>query len=71
MNLSKDLYKDKDEAIQKLFLMKKEKTYNMKELKKLHRVFGHPTEEKLNKLMKDSGIDDPNISRILKIIHEF
>ena len=70
INLSKDLKKDKDEAIQELFLMKQNKDYNMKSLKKLHRVFGHPTEEKLMKLMEDAGIDDPHISRILKKIQE-
>ena len=70
INLSKDLKKDKDEAIQELFLMKQNKDYNVKSLKKLHRVFGHPTEEKRMKLMEDAGIDDPHISRILKKIQE-
>ena len=32
INLSKDLNQNKDEAIKKLFLMKKKKIYNMKEL---------------------------------------
>ena len=70
INLSKDLKKDKDEAVKELFLMKKNREYNMKSLKKLHRVFGHPTEDKLKKLMDDAGIEDPNISRILKRIQE-
>ena len=70
MNLGKDLKNDKEEAIQQLFLMKKEKKYGMKEVKKLHRIFGHPTEEKMKRLMNDAGLDDPNISRILKKIHE-
>ena len=40
----------------------------MKDLKKFHRVFGHPTEDKLKKLMNDAGIEagmSTNI-RILK-----
>ena len=70
INLAKDLDSNKEEAIQELFLMKQTKQYNMKDLKKLHRVFGHPTEDKLKKLMDDAGIEDPTISRILKKIHE-
>ena len=70
IDLGKNLKKDKEEAIKQLFLMKKNKQYNMKDLKKLHRVFGHPSEEKLKILMDDAGIEDPNISRILKKIHE-
>ena len=70
IDLGKNLKKDKKEAIKQLFLMKKNKQYNMKDLKKLHRVFGHPSEEKLKKLIDDAGIDDPPISRILKKIHE-
>ena len=70
INMAKDLRENKDEAIHELFLMKKSREYNIKDMKKLHRVFGHPIEEKLKKLMNDAGLEDPHISRILKRIHE-
>ena len=70
IDLGKNLKTNKEEAIHELFLLSKSKEYNMKDLKKLHRVFGHPTEDKLKKLMDDAGIEDPSISRILKKIHE-
>ena len=44
--------------------------YGMKELKKIHRIFGHPTTEKISKLIKDAGEDDPDIMKILIKIHD-
>ena len=65
VNLGKSIDEDADEALKEVLLMKKEQNYNMKDLKKIHRVFGHPGAEKLDSLMKDSGESDPTISRIL------
>ena len=33
----------------------------MKDIKKLHRTFGHPTKEKLKRLMDDAGLKDPTL----------
>ena len=46
------------------------KKYEIKDLKKIHRVFGNPTPEKVAKLMKDAGEDDPVVITILKKIQE-
>ena len=42
----------------------------MKDLKKIHRVFGHPRADKLDSPMKDSGQEDPAISRMLHQIQD-
>ena len=70
INLGKDIENDKDEVVKKLYFIKEQKDYNMKDLKKIHRAFGHPTHEKLKRLMIDAGISDPKIAKTLKMIQE-
>ena len=55
VKLGKELKDDSDEIVQSVLLMKKDKFYSMKKLKKIHRVFGHPGNEKLTSLLEDVG----------------
>ena len=68
VELGKDLHEDSEEVIQAVLLMKKEKLYSMKKLKKIHRVFGHPGNEKLTSLLEDAGQMDGTVRKILKKI---
>ena len=65
VKLGKNIKENAEEALKEVLLMKKELSYNMKNLKKIHRVFGHPGADKLDSLMKDSSENDPTISRML------
>ena len=62
MNFATGVYYDTGQSQQR-------KKYDMKSLKKLHRVFGHPSHEKLEILLKDAGEKDPIMLKMLKRIH--
>ena len=72
MSVAKNIKDDKEEMIKELFLIKgksgQEKRYQLKELKRIHRVYGHPSMDKLKTLMKDSRIEDPELVKKLKKI---
>ena len=58
----------KEELIKEILLIKETKVYNMKDMRKIHRVFGHPLADKLELLMKDSGIiDNTTLSMMRKV----
>ena len=67
VRLVKNIKDDKEEIVKELFLIKRklgqEKRYQLKELKKIHRVYGHPSMDKLKILMKDSELEDPTWCR--------
>ena len=68
--LSKRAEEDKDELMKRVFKVKKVKKFQFKELKKIHRIFGHPRPEKLEKIFKDSGIEDKSIMKKIGRIFE-
>ena len=68
--MGKNIKDNEEEIVKRIHLVRIKKKYSMRDLKKIHRVFGHPTTEKVSKLMKDAGEDDPVIIKILKKIHE-
>ena len=59
-----------EEVVQAVMMMKKDKEYSMKELKKIHQVFGHPGADKLTSLLEDAGHKDPVMTKILKKIND-
>ena len=69
INVAKTVDEYKDEFIKEVFMIQQRKKYDMKSLKKLHRVFGHPSHEKLEILLKDAGEKDPIMLKIPKRIH--
>ena len=68
--MAKNIKDNTDELVKMIHLVRKKRKYGMKELKKIHRVFGHPTTEKIAKLMKDAGEEDPVVVKILRRIHD-
>ena len=68
--MGKNVLDNEEELVKSIHLVRMKKKYSMKDLKKIHRVFGHPTTEKIAKLMKDSGEDDSVIIKILKKVHD-
>ena len=68
--LSKRAEEDKEELMRKVFKVKKAKKYQFKELKKIHRIFGHPRPEKLEKIFKDSGVEDKSIMKKIGRVFE-
>ena len=68
--MAKNIKDNVDELVKHIHIVRMKKKYGMKELKKIHRVFGHPTTEKVAKLLKDAGEDDPVIMKILRRIHD-
>ena len=46
------------------------KTELTKQVQKLHRQFGHPSEEKFRKLLRDAGCDNPNLAEIMNGIYK-
>ena len=68
--LTKNLTENKEEVITTLLAIKKQKQFKMRDLKKLHCAFGHPTTEKLSSLMKDAGVQQKKISKTLDVIQQ-
>ena len=63
--LSKDPEEDKEELFKKICLIQKNPTHQIRELKRLHRVFGHPRPERIRSLLEDAGMLDPGILKKL------
>ena len=61
--LSKRPEEDKEDLLKRVFKVRTTQKYQFKELKKIHRVFGHPRPEKLEKIFKEAGLDDKNIMK--------
>ena len=70
VNVGKTVENNREEIIQEIFMIKKKKEYSMQKLKKLHRVFGHPCQDKMDLLMKDAGEGDSKIMRMMRRIQE-
>ena len=70
ISLGKDVESNSDEVIQAVMMMKKDKMYSMKKLKKIHRIFGHPGKDKLSSLLEDAGHLDAPVSKMLKTIQK-
>ena len=70
IGLGKEVEKHSDEVIQAVMMMKKEKFYSMKKMKKIHRIFGHPGKDKLSSLLADAGHLDGAVSKLLKKIQD-
>ena len=70
VNVGKIIVNNKEEMIKEILIIKKSREYSMMKLKKLHRVFGHPCQEKMELLMKDAGEMDSKIMRMLRRIQE-
>ena len=45
LNVAKSIDNDGDEMMREIFMITKKKDYKMKELKKIHRIFGHPCQD--------------------------
>ena len=69
LNMARTLPENSEEFLKEIFLIKKKKSYRMKELKKVHRVFGHPSIEKMESLLKDAG-EDEIVLKIMRKIQE-
>ena len=70
LNVGKTIFHNKEELVNEILFIKKKKDYKMVNLKKLHRVFGHPCHQKMEQLMKDSGESDSVIIKMMKKIQE-
>ena len=68
--MGKNIKDNEEELVKAIHLVRIKKKYSMRDLKKIHRVFGHPTTEKIAKLIKDAGEDDPVVIKILRKIHD-
>ena len=68
--MTKTTKQDKDDLIRRVFQVRKVEPYQYKELKKIHRVFGHPRPDKLEKIFKDAKIEDQKIQDDLKKIFD-
>ena len=64
----KDLHEDKEEFIKEVFKIRKMKNKQYSELKKLHRVYGHPTADRLCDLLKGAGEFNPSVEKKLEKI---
>ena len=70
INVAKTLPENSEEFVQEIFLIKKAKknnTLRLAELKKVHRVFGHPSVEKMESILRDAGEDGVVIKLMRKI----
>ena len=54
--LNKDPEENKEEFLHKIHLIQKNQSHQIRELKRLHRVFGHPRPERIQALLKDAGM---------------
>ena len=70
VNVAKSADNNGEEMMKEIFLIKKRKEYKMDKLKKIHRVFGHPCQEKMETMMKDHGEDDAVILKMMRKIQE-
>ena len=70
VNVGKTFDNNKEELIHEILLIKKKKEYSMQKLKKLHRVFGHPCQDKMDLILKDAGEGDSKILRMMRRIQE-
>ena len=68
ISVAKTVHENKAEFINEVFLIKEDKRFDMKSLKKLHSIFGHPSPEKLVILLKDSGERSPVVMKLLRRI---
>ena len=70
--LGKSINKEEDqkEVVKKIFMITEKKVFQKRELKKIHRIFGHPTPDKLRQLMADAGTLDNGVLAKLKRIYK-
>ena len=68
--MAKNVKNDCEELIHSILLVKKDGKIRMKEIRKIHRIFGHPTADKLRQLLKDAGKADPVVVKILQKIQD-
>ena len=68
--LTKSVDENREEIVKKVLMIRKQKGCQVRELKKVHRTFGHPTPEKLTSLLIDSGIDDDKLKKRLEKIYK-
>ena len=68
INLAKTIADNADVFLKEVLLIKKEKKYKMKELKLIHCIFGHPSADKMEALLKDAGHDDKTILIMMRKI---
>ena len=72
INVAKTLPENKEEFLREIFLIKKKKknhSFKMAELKKVHHVFGHPSREIMELILKDAG-EDAVVHSLMKKIQE-
>ena len=67
--MAKNVKDTHDDFVKDIHLARMKKKYTMRDLKKISRVLGNPTTEKISKLMKDAGEYDSVMIKILKMIH--
>ena len=70
--VGKSLHSDEDkiEIVKKIFHIAKTKQFQTRELRKLHRSFGHPAPDKLNQVIKDAGEMDSGVMKKIKKIYK-
>ena len=55
---------DKDDVIREVMLVKSDE-FSLEKMNKIHKMFGHPSAEKLKILLKDSGIRETKIMNMI------
>ena len=50
-SMGKNIKDNEEELVKAIHLVRIKKKYSIRDLKKIHRVFGHPTTEKIAKLI--------------------
>ena len=70
LNLAKTIADNAEDFIKEILLVKKEKKFKMRELKRIHRIFGHPSADKMEALLRDAGQDDKTILIIMRKIQD-
>ena len=58
---TKDPEDYQEELANKIFMIKKNKGHQLKELRKIHRVFWQPRPERIQSLLKDYGVLDDHL----------
>ena len=60
--LTKEPEENREELLKKVYCISKNKTHQTRDLKRIHRVFGHPRPERILSLLKEAGMLDEGLS---------
>ena len=59
-----------DDLKRRVFHVAKNKSFQYRELKKIHRIFAHPAPEKMELLLRDAANNEKGILKKIKKVYE-